>query len=60
MVVFNQGMTPLHFCEKGVKIDAHAYQEVVLQGVENLITQPSSVVRNGSSSRTQLMPTGPR
>ena len=26
-------MTPLHFCEKVVKIDAHFYQEVVLQGV---------------------------
>jgi len=41
MGVSHQGMTPLHFCEKGVKIDAHAYQEDVLQGVENLITQPS-------------------
>jgi len=31
--VSHQGMTPLHFCEKGVKIDANVYQEVVLQGV---------------------------
>jgi hypothetical protein len=26
-------MTPLHFGENGVKIDAHVYQEVVQQGV---------------------------
>jgi hypothetical protein len=27
-------MTPLHFCEKGVKAGARVYQEDVLQGVE--------------------------
>ena len=31
--VSHQGMTPLHFCEKGVKTGARVYQEDVLQGV---------------------------
>jgi inhibitor of nuclear factor kappa-B kinase subunit alpha len=31
--VSHQGVTPLHFCEKGVKTDARMYQEDVLQGV---------------------------
>jgi hypothetical protein len=29
----HQGVTPLHFCEKGVKTGARVYQEDVLQGV---------------------------
>jgi len=29
----HQGVTPLHFCEKGVKAGAHIYQDDVLQGV---------------------------
>jgi inhibitor of nuclear factor kappa-B kinase subunit alpha len=29
----HQGVTPLHFCEKGVKTGARMYQEDVLQGV---------------------------
>jgi hypothetical protein len=53
-------MTPLHFGEKGVKIDAHIYQEVVLKGVVKPHTQPFSVVRYGSSSRNHLLPTRPR
>jgi hypothetical protein len=28
-----QGVTPLHFCEKGVKTRARVYQEDMLQGV---------------------------
>jgi len=31
--VSHQGVTPLHFCEKGVKTGACVYQEDVLQGV---------------------------
>jgi hypothetical protein len=31
--VSHQGVTPLHFCEKGVKTGAQVYQEDVLQGV---------------------------
>ena len=31
--VSHQGVTPLHFCEKGVKSGSHVYQEDVLQGV---------------------------
>jgi len=31
--VSHQGVTPLHFCEKGVKAGAHIYQEDVLHGV---------------------------
>jgi len=30
--VSHQGVTPLHFCEKGVKTGARVYQEDVLQG----------------------------
>jgi inhibitor of nuclear factor kappa-B kinase subunit alpha len=32
-VVSHQGVTPLHFCEKGVKNWSRVYQEDVLQGV---------------------------
>jgi len=31
--VSHQGVTPLHFCKKGVKTGAWVYQEDVLQGV---------------------------
>jgi len=54
--VSNQGVTPLHFCEKGVKTGARVYQEDVLQGVVKPLTHLSSMVRNGSSSRTYLLP----
>ena len=54
------GITPLHFCEKGGKIDAHIYQEVVLKGVVEPHNTTYSVVRNVSSSRTQLLPARPR
>ena len=33
--VSHQGVTPLHFCEKGVKTGARVYQEDVLKGVVN-------------------------
>ena len=34
MRLSHQGITPLHFCDKGVKMYAHVYQEVLLHGVE--------------------------
>ena len=58
--VSHKSMTPFHFCEKGVKIVALIYQEVVLQTVVKPHNTTTSVVRNGSSSRTQLLPTRPR
>ena len=39
-----QGATTLHFCEKGVKIGARLYQEVLLQGV---VTPLNTTVFNG-------------
>jgi len=32
--VSHQGVTPLHFCEKGVKIGAQEYQEDMLHSCE--------------------------
>ena len=58
--VSNQRVTHLHFCEKGMErvpecINMTCYKELL-----NLLTWPSSVVRNGSSSKTQFLPTRPR
>ena len=55
--VSHQGMTNLHFCKKGVKTGAWVYPEDVLQGV---VKHLNTTVRNGSSRRTQLLPTRPR
>ena len=46
--------------EKGVRICARVYQEDVVQRAVKLLTQLSSMVRNGSPSWTQLLPKRPR
>ena len=55
-----QGVTPLHFCEKGVKTGAQAYQEEVLEGIVKPLNSTLFNGQNGYSSRTQLLPTRPR
>jgi len=42
--VSHQGVTPLHFCERGVKTGAQVYQEDVLQGV---VKPLNAIVFNG-------------
>jgi len=37
------------------KMGAWVYQDYLLQEMWNLLTQPYSMVRNGSSSKTQLL-----
>ena len=58
--VSHQGVTPLHICEKGVKLVPECMKRMCYKELWNLLTWPSSMVRNGSSSRTQLLPTKPR
>jgi hypothetical protein len=53
--VSHQGMTHLHFCKKGVKLVAVFIKRTCYKELWNSLTWPSSVVRNGSSSRTQFM-----
>ena len=45
------GVTHLHFCKKGVQLVSECIKELW-----NILTWPLSVVRNGSSSRTQFLP----
>jgi hypothetical protein len=53
-------VTSLHFCERGWKPVPKYIKRMCYKGLWNLLTQPSSVVRNESSSITQLLPTWPR
>ena len=52
-----RGMTPLYFCEKGVKTGARVYQEDALQGV---VKPCNSALFNGQKWVFQLLPTRPR
>ena len=54
--VSHQGVTPLHFCEKGVNWCLSVSRECAT----SCETRSSSMIRNGSSSSTQLLPTRPR
>jgi hypothetical protein len=58
--VSHQGVTPLHFCKKGAKLVPKCIKMMCFKEMWNILAQPSSMVRNGSSSRTQLLPTRPR
>ena len=51
----HQGVTHLHFCNKGVKLVSECIKRTCRKKVRNILTWPSSVVRNGSSSRTQFL-----
>jgi hypothetical protein len=55
-------VTLLHFCEEGVKTGAvpECIKSMSYKELWNLLTWPSSMVRKGSSGRTQLLPTRPR
>ena len=59
-MVSHQGVTTLHFCKKGVKLVPACIKTTCYKEMWNLLTWPSSMVRNGSSSRTQLLPTRPK
>ena len=58
--VSHQVVTPLHFCQKGLKLVPECNKRTCYKELWNLLTRPSSMVINGSSSRTQLLPTRPR
>jgi len=50
----------LHFCKKGVKLVPDCIKRMGYKELWNLLTQPSSMIRNGSSSKIQLLPRRPR
>ena len=54
--VSHQGVTHLHFCKKGVKMVSECIKRTCYKELWNNLTWPSSVVRNGSSSKTQFLP----
>jgi hypothetical protein len=53
----HQGVTPLHFCEKGMKTGARVYQEDMLQGVVKPLNTTLFSSQIWVFSRTQLLPT---
>ena len=55
-----RGVTHLHFCKKGVKLVSECIKRACYKELWNILTWPSSLVRNGSSSRTQFLPKRPR
>jgi len=55
-----QVVTHLHFCKKGVRLVSECIKRVCYKELWNILTWPSSVVRNGSSSRTHFLPKRPR
>ena len=55
-----RGVTHLHFCKKGVKLVSQCIKRTCYKEVWNSLTWPSSVVRNGSSSRTHFPPKRPK
>ena len=57
--VSHQGMTHLNFCKKGVKLVSECIKRTCYKELWNILTWPSSVVRNGSFSRTQFLPKRP-
>ena len=52
----HQGVTHHHFCKKGVKLVSECIKRTCYKELWNSLTWPSTVVRNGSSSRTQFLP----
>jgi len=54
--VSHQGVTHLHFRMKGVKLVSEYIKRPCYKELWNSLTWPSSVVRNGSSIRTQFLP----
>jgi len=59
--VSHQGVTYLHFCKKDLKLVSECINRTCYKEMRNSLTGPSSVVRNGSSSRTHFLPKiGPR
>jgi hypothetical protein len=54
-----QGVTHLHFCKKGVKLVSECTKRMCCKEFWNILTW-HSVVRNGSSNRTQFLPKRPR
>jgi len=52
----HQGVTHLHFCKKGVKLVSECIKRTCHKELWNVLTWPSTVVRNGSSSRTHFQP----
>ena len=56
----HQGVTHLHFCKKGLKLVSKCIKRMCYKELWNILTWPSSVVRNVSNSRTQFLPKRPR
>jgi hypothetical protein len=52
--VSHQGVTHLQFCKKGVKLVSECIKRTCHKELWNILTWHSSVVRNGSCSRTQF------
>jgi hypothetical protein len=52
----HQGVPYLHFCKKGMKLVSKCIKSRCYKELWNSLTWPSSVVRNGSSSRTHILP----
>ena len=48
-----------HFCKKGVKLVSECIKRTCYKELWNILTWPSSLVRNGSSSRNQFLPKRP-
>ena len=49
------GVTNLHFCKKGVKMVSERIKRTCCKKLWNILAWSSSLVRNGSSSRTQFL-----
>ena len=54
--VSHHRVTHLHFCKEGVKLVSECIKRTCYKVLWNILTWPSSVVRNGSSSGTQYLP----
>ena len=58
--VSHQGVTHLHFYKKEVKLVSECVRRTCYKELWNILRWPTSVVKNGSSSRTQFLPKRPR
>jgi len=58
--VSHHGVSCLHLCKKGVKLVSESIKRTCYMELWNILTWPYSVVRNGSSSRTQFLIKRPR
>lgn len=56
--VFHQGVTHLHFCKEGVKLVSECIKRTCYKELWNILTWPSSMIRNWSSSRLSSCPKG--